>query len=220
MEPERPEREEYEGEITREIRVALNYNSRGERIVTTAQRAQEARELANSAAAMRMRGLDPNKTYIGAPESQTQAKPMTEKEFAEWTSKQDWSSKLTGGGGSSIVKYDPKFALQQGANPATVVPDPYAVVRGGQAPMPTAGTTFSGSMGATVPEAAAGVPHGTIRSTTAGAVREQGGSVVLAPEATRSGAINQSHVNVTEGSSPTVFGPPAPNPVPKSERVQ
>ena len=121
---------------------------------------------------------------------------------------------------SAIVKYDAKFALQQGANPAKVVPDPYAVVRGGQAPMPAAGTTFSGSMGATVPEAAAGVPHGTIRSTTAGAVREQGGSVVLAPEATRSGAINQSHVNVTEASSPTVFGPPAPNPVPKSERVQ
>jgi len=120
----------------------------------------------------------------------------------------------------AIVKYDAKFALQQGANPATVVPDPYAVVRGGQAPMPAAGTTFSGSMGATVSDAAAGVPHGTIRSTTAGAVREQGGSVVLAPEATRSGAINQSHVNVTEGSSPTVFGPPAPNPVPKSERVQ
>jgi len=121
---------------------------------------------------------------------------------------------------SAIVKYDPKFALQQGANPATVVPDAYSVVRGGQAPMPAAGATFSGSMGATVPEAAAGVPHGTIRATTAGAVRQQGGSVVLAPEATRSGAINQSHVNVTEGSSPTVFGPPAPNPVPKSERVQ
>ena len=123
---------------------------------------------------------------------------------------------------ANIVKYDPKFALQQGANPATVVPNSYSVVRGGQTSMPAAGTTFSGSMGATVQDAgAAGVPHGTIRSTTAGAIREQGGSVVLAPEATRSGAINESHVNVTEGSGLRVsFGPPAPNPVPKSQRAQ
>jgi uncharacterized protein RhaS with RHS repeats len=201
-----PERE-FEGEINREIRESQNINSRGEHIVTTEQRAQDIRELANSAAAMRMRGLDPNKTYIGPLETQTVGASAKAPKADEAAS-------------SAIVKFDAKFALQQGANPATVVPGPYAVVRGGQAPMPAAGTTFSGSMGATVPEAAAGVPHGTIRSTTAGAVREQGGSVVLAPEATRSGAINQSHVNVTEASSPTVFGPPAPNPVPKSERVQ
>jgi RHS repeat-associated protein len=77
---------------------SLNYNSRGERIVTTAQQVQASRELANSAATMRARGLDPSKKYIGAPQAQTQAKPMTETEFAEWVSKQDWSSKLTIGG--------------------------------------------------------------------------------------------------------------------------
>ena len=82
---------------------------------------------------------------------------------------------------TALVKYDANFALQQGGNPATVVPGPYTVVRGGQAPVPPAGTTFSGSMGSTVSEAAAGVPHGTIRVTTANAIRQQGGTVVLAP---------------------------------------
>jgi hypothetical protein len=121
--------------------------------------------------------------------------------------------------GGPLVKYDPVFALEQGANSATVVPDNYAVVRGGQAPMPPPGATFSGSMGETVYDAATGVPHGTIRSTTAGAIRQQGGSVILAPEPTRSGAMNNIHVNVTEGGAVTVFGLPIPNPVPKSLRI-
>jgi RHS repeat-associated protein len=94
------------------------------------------------------------------------------------------------------------------------------VVRGGTAPLPEAGTTFSGAQGATVREAAAGVPHGTIRSTTAAAVRDAGGSVGSAPEATRSGVLNEQHVNVSEGSGRSTFSPPQPNPVPKKERVQ
>jgi len=35
---------------------------------------------------MRMRGLDPKNTYIGAPENQTQTRPMTDKEFGDWLS--------------------------------------------------------------------------------------------------------------------------------------
>lgn len=59
------------------------------------------------------------------------------------------------------------------------------IVRGGTSPMPSAGTTFSASQGATLEEAAAGVPHGTIRTTTTGAIREGGGTVESAPELTK-----------------------------------
>jgi len=117
------------------------------------------------------------------------------------------------------VRYDPVFALEQGANPATAVPNIYSVVRGGQGAMPPPGTVFSGSMGSTVAEAAAGVPHGTIRATTAGAIRGQGGTVTLAPELTRGGSLNPIHVNVMEGAQPTVFGPQIPNPVPRAGRI-
>lgn len=44
-------------------------------------------------------------------------------------------------------------------------------------------------------EAGAGVPHGTVRATTAGAIRGGGGSVSVAPERTRAGAMNLQHVN-------------------------
>jgi hypothetical protein len=118
------------------------------------------------------------------------------------------------------VRYNPVFALEQGANPATAVPNIYSVVRGGQGAMPPSGTVFSGSMGSTVTEAAAGVPHGTIRATTAGAIRGQGGTVTLAPELTRGGTLNPIHVNVMEGAQPTVFGPQIPNPVPRAGRIQ
>jgi hypothetical protein len=117
------------------------------------------------------------------------------------------------------VKYDPEFAYRQGANPQTVVPDSYYVVRGGQSPMPPQGTTFSGSMGSTVNEAGIGVPHGSIRTTTAGQVRSGGGIVEFAPEPTRSGTMNFRHVNITEQSS-TVFGDIIKNPVPKVQRIQ
>ncbi len=120
----------------------------------------------------------------------------------------------------AIVPYDPKFALQQGANPKTVVPDSYTVVRGGQSPMPSTGTTFSGSMGSTGAEAASGVPHGSIRVTTAGQIRASGGIVELKPELTRSGVLNWRHVNVIEGSTKTVFSNVVSNPVSKQLRMQ
>jgi RHS repeat-associated protein len=97
------------------------------------------------------------------------------------------------------------------------VPDANVVVRGGQGEMPASGT-YSGAHGATLEEAASGVPHGTIRSSTAGAVRESGGSVVSKPEpAYPGGPMNERHVNVTGGQK--TFGPPKPNPVPRSQRV-
>jgi hypothetical protein len=64
------------------------------------------------------------------------------------------------------------------------------------------------------------LPHGTISTTTAGAIRGQGGSVILAPELTRGGTLNPIHVNITEGAQPTVFGPRIPNPVPRPARIQ
>ena len=94
------------------------------------------------------------------------------------------------------------------------------VVRGGTQRMPPAGTTFSGAAGRTLPEAASGVPHGTIRSSTAGAIRSAGGKVRNRPELTRSGVLNKRHVNVKEGSGPSTFSEPRANPVPKKDRIQ
>jgi len=74
-------------------------------------------------------------------------------------------------------------------------------------------------VGNTLLEAAAAVPHGTIRSSTVRAIIETGGTVVLSPELTRSGAMNYRHVNVTEGRVST-FSLPFPNPVPKHLRIQ
>jgi hypothetical protein len=100
------------------------------------------------------------------------------------------------------------------------VPGSTVVVRGGAGEMPAPGTVFSGSQGRSVSEAAQGVPHGTIRTSTAGEIRTGGGRVEVAPEPTRSGQVNGSHVNVTEGGQATTFSPPIPNPVPKVERIQ
>lgn len=98
------------------------------------------------------------------------------------------------------------------------VPDRGVIVRGGQAEMPPAGTTFSGSQGSTTSEAGKGVPHGTIRESTAGAILAGGGSVTVKPDPTKSGTLNPQHVNVVEGR-PT-FSAPKPNPVPKKERIE
>jgi hypothetical protein len=38
------------------------------------------------------------------------------------------------------------------------------------------------------------------------------------PELTRSGRLNERHVDVTEGR-PGAFGDPEPNPVPKADRI-
>lgn len=94
------------------------------------------------------------------------------------------------------------------------------VVRGGTGELPPPGTAFSGAVGKTLEAAAAYVPHGTIRFATIGAIMAGGGSVTLKPEVTRSGRINERHVDVIEGSSPSAFSEGIPNPVPKGDRIQ
>lgn len=93
------------------------------------------------------------------------------------------------------------------------------VVRGGAGDLPPPGTVFSGAVGETLADAAAFVPHGTIRFTTVGAMLAAGGSVTLKPEMTRSGKINERHVNLVEGPAPSTFSELLPNPVPKKNRI-
>ena len=97
--------------------------------------------------------------------------------------------------------------------------DDMVVVRGGTSDVPGAGEVFSGSYGSTLDDAAAGVPHGQIRATTAGEMRVGGGSVDIAPELTRSGGLNEQHINICLGPGSCPFGPLQPNPVPKGLRV-
>jgi hypothetical protein len=49
-------------------------------------------------------------------------------------------------------------------------------------------------------------------------IRDRGGTVEWRPELTRTGRLNDRHVDVTEGR-PGAFGEPEPNPVPKVERI-
>jgi len=103
---------------------------------------------------------------------------------------------------------------------SSAVADDFVVVRGGTKPLPPAGEVFSGAAGRTVEEAASGVPHGIIRSTTAGQIRAAGGSVEFKPELTRSGVMNDKHVNICMGPGECPFGDPFPNPVPPGSRIQ
>jgi RHS repeat-associated protein len=98
------------------------------------------------------------------------------------------------------------------------VPDDYIVVRGGQSPMPGPGDVFSGSIGPTVGDAGAAVPHGSIRVTTAGEIRAAGGTVDYAPEVGPGGEVNYNHVNVTLGNSDP-FSELEANPVAKGGRM-
>ena len=94
------------------------------------------------------------------------------------------------------------------------------VVRGGPRELPPPGTPFSGAVGKTIEDAGAYVPHGMIRFTTIGAILTGGGSVTLKPEVTRGGKINERHVDVIEGSSPSTFSDVMPNPIPKAGRIR
>ena len=105
-----------------------------------------------------------------------------------------------------------------GANPATLVPDNFRIVRGGNSPLPPAGEVFSGAVGPTLEAAAAAVPHGTIRTSTCGEIRLRGGTVEWRPEISRHGTINRQHVNVTEPGD-SAFGEPVPNPVTARSRI-
>lgn len=94
------------------------------------------------------------------------------------------------------------------------------VVRGGARELPSPGTPFSGAVGKTIEDAAAYVPHGMIRFTTIGAILAGGGSVTLKPEVTRSGKINERHVDVIEGSLTSTFSDVMPNPIPRPDRIR
>jgi hypothetical protein len=108
-------------------------------------------------------------------------------------------------------------AVRGGADPKTVVPDEFVVVRGGTKPLPPLGAMFSATVGPTLEAAAAAVPHGRIRATTAGVVRRNGGMVMWKAETSPHGTLNEQHAHVIEhGPS---FSEPQLNPVPKYQRI-
>ena len=109
-------------------------------------------------------------------------------------------------------------AVAAGADPRTVVPDSFVVVRGGLKPHPPTGEVVSGSVGPDLETAGCAIAHGNMRVTTAGAIRAAGGSIVWEPEITPAGTMNYQHVNVVE-MGPTVFSEPQPNPVPRRQRI-
>lgn len=109
-------------------------------------------------------------------------------------------------------------AVAAGADPRSVVPDEYVVVKGGAAPLPADGGVFSGAVGPTLEAAAGAVPHGQLRVSTVGAIRAAGGAVWWEPELSRHLTPNRQHVNIIE-AGPTTFSDLCPNPVPRSDRI-
>jgi hypothetical protein len=108
-------------------------------------------------------------------------------------------------------------AVAQGAHPDTVVPDNFYVVHGGQAPL-AFDHEISCSVGPTLEAAAAAVPHGAIRWTTAMAIRIAGGTIRWVPELSRYAILNEQHVNVTVvGADP--FSVLQRNPVARVDRI-
>ena len=76
------------------------------------------------------------------------------------------------------------------------IPDDFAVVRGGEKPLPLPGTPFSGAAGTDKHDAAKGIPHNKMRATTAAAIRAYGGQVTRVPELSKGGVLNVRHVEV------------------------
>lgn len=109
-------------------------------------------------------------------------------------------------------------AVRNGADPKTVVPDDFTVVRGGIKPIPPLGETFSAVVGPDLDGAASAVPNNQVRVATAGAIRSRGGVVEWQPEVSARGTPNRQHVHVTEHGV-TSFSEPQPNPVPKRHRI-
>ena len=110
--------------------------------------------------------------------------------------------------------------LEAGANSKTVVPDRAIIVRGGQPYAHQPGNIISAQMGSSAVEAALGLPHGTVRITTAGEIRAAGGTVELVPEAAYlGGPINTWHVSITEGAGPAFPAQSIPSPIPKAQRL-
>jgi hypothetical protein len=116
--------------------------------------------------------------------------------------------------GNAVPESDLQSLSRKGAD----VPDHFAVVRGGIQPLPQPGTPFSGAAGVSKYDACVGLPHGTIRATTAQAIRAYGGQARFKPEMSKGGNLNIRHVDVYEGKT-GAFGEPEPNPVPKEHRI-
>jgi hypothetical protein len=110
--------------------------------------------------------------------------------------------------------------LEAGANPKTIIPDSATIVRGSQTYTHQPGNMLSAQMGSNAAEAALGLPHGTLKITTAGEIRAAGGTVELAPEPVYPGGpLNTWHVNITEGNSPAFPAQTTPSPVAKAQRL-
>jgi hypothetical protein len=109
-------------------------------------------------------------------------------------------------------------AVAAGADPRSVVPDDYVLVKGGTIPLPTDGGVFSGTVGPTLEAAGCAVPHGQIRISTVAAVRKAGGVVWWEPEFSRQRTRNCQHVNIIE-VGPTTFSDLQVNPVPRPGRI-
>jgi hypothetical protein len=136
---------------------------------------------------------------------------------------------MEGSGVSNPLSSHPRIAnpnplvdqLKGGADPKTVVPDDAIIVRGGRDYQHREGNVVSAHMGSSIEDAASGLPHGTVRATTAGQIRAAGGAVELMPEpAWEGGPDNTWHVNVTEGPDPAFPGEGVPNPVPNQGRLK
>jgi hypothetical protein len=56
--------------------------------------------------------------------------------------------------------------------------------------------------------------------STVGQIRSSGGTVTSAPEFTRSGVLNERHVDLCLGWGKCPFGEAVPNPVPTAERIK
>ena len=108
--------------------------------------------------------------------------------------------------------------VASGADPATVVPDDYAIVKGGTRPLPAAGELFSGAVGPDLESAGATVPHGQLHYTSVGAIRSAGGIVTWEIELSRYDTLNRQHVNITE-KGPSAFSALIPNPVRLRDRI-
>src|SRR6266446_2941668 len=89
-------------------------------------------------------------------------------------------------------------SVRNGADPKTVVPDGFTVVRGGTKPIPPLGQTFSAVVGPSLDAAASAVPNGQVRVTTAGGIRHRAGVVEWLSEISAHGTLNEQHVHVTE----------------------
>jgi RHS repeat-associated protein len=100
------------------------------------------------------------------------------------------------------------------------IKDDYVIVRGGATNEPPMnGQVFSGAFGFSIFDAGKGVPHNKLSHTTAGEIRNSGGTVFhKVEEAYPGGPNNLRHVNITLGDKNPFVGP-IENPVPRNERI-